>query len=110
MIKMIHKNYDTQVCTFAVDSIDEMKFLPLSTRGSSLPDRPDLMYAVSIGSKAHVKSGNSVITYQLFSDGWVKLSNSPGGNSSGSAENPPVIGGDSEDYEFADRGDIDSMF
>ena len=110
MIKMIHKNYDTQTCTFAVDSVDEMKFLPLATRGSSLSNRPDLMYAVSIGSKAYVKSGNYIITYQLFSDGWVKLSNSSGGNSSGSEEKPPVIGDGSEDYEFADRGDIDNMF
>lgn len=68
---------NTNVCSFVVDSVDEVELLPTSTRKGIGKFADDLSFdmCAPIGSTAIVgNETGDLIVFQLFSFGWKRLS------------------------------------
>lgn len=64
------------VCEYAVDSVDDIQYLPTTTEKATgrFADNPDFARRPPIGSICIVgNEGGDLLTYMLFSFGWKPL-------------------------------------
>lgn len=98
-VGLLRKNYETQVCQFVVDDVTEISLLPnLTTRGKADPLKTIL--ACAMGSTAKITGEDSIYYVLTGENKWKKKTIAGGGGSSS----------DGDDYDYADRDDIDDMF
>lgn len=65
------------LCEFAVDSVDDIQYLPTMTTKATgkFADNPDFARRPPMGSTCIVgNEGGDLLVYQLFSFGWKSLS------------------------------------
>lgn len=97
MLSLVKIDYETNVCRFSVDEVSEIDMLPKTTTAgqgvlSTVSScRPGSMAVVTSTSQKYVLNGKK--------DEWIKFTGSGGSG-----------GGSSENYGFADEGDIDDIF
>lgn len=95
MISITKIEYETNVCHFAVDTVNELDLLPkFNTAGQGILNT---ISSCSIGSMAIVTSTSDRYILNGEQNKWIKLTSSGGG-------------GGGEDYDFATEGDIDDLF
>ena len=68
------ERYNTTLCEFVVDSEDDIKYLPTTTKNGS-GEFEHFNHTCPIGSITTVgNEGGELLVYELFSFGWKKLS------------------------------------
>lgn len=70
------QQYSTAVCEYAVDSVDEIEYLPTTTKRATgqFADDPRFSSCPPIGSICIVgNEGGDLLVYMLFSFGWKAL-------------------------------------
>ena len=97
MLSLVKIDYETNVYWFSVDEVSEIDMLPKTTTAGQ-----GILSTVSScrpGSMAIVTSTSEKYILNDKKDEWVRFTGSSGSG-----------GGSSEDYGFADEGDIDNIF
>ena len=97
MVNLISKNYQTGVARFVCDKAEELDKLPkIGVRGK---DNLISVDSCAMGSTVIVTETSNRYILNGDKNAWIKISSSSGGG----GEFP-------EDYEIADKDDIDNLF